>query len=66
LSTIRSEIADGATEIVDVVPKRTISVKYLPALMASLPALGDDALSFAKDVEEGRNGFQLDDDPWES
>jgi hypothetical protein len=61
------EIADGETAIAEVVPKKKpIAVKDLPALMASLPPLGDDALSFANDVEEGRNGFRLDDDPWES
>lgn len=61
------EIADGATAIAELVPKKKpIAVKDLPALMASLPSLGDDAHSFAKDVEEGRKGFRLDDDPWES
>jgi hypothetical protein len=61
------EIADGATTIAEVVPKKKpIAVKDLPALMASLPSLGDDATSFAKDVEEGRKGFRPDEDPWES
>ncbi len=61
------EIVDGATAIAEVVPKKKpIAVKDLPDLMASLPSLGDDAPSFANDIEEGRNGFQLDDDPWES
>jgi hypothetical protein len=61
------EIADGSTAIAEVVPKkRPVAVKDLPALMATLPSLGDDALSFAKDVDEGRSGFRQDDDPWES
>lgn len=61
------EIADGSTAIAEVVPKKKpIALKDLPALMATLPSLGDDASSFANDVEEGRNCFQPDDDPWES
>lgn len=61
------EVADGESTIAEVVPKKKpIAVKDLPALMASLPSLGDDVLSFANDVEEGRKGFRLDDDPWES
>ncbi|MCO6457533.1 MAG: hypothetical protein J5I93_19710 [Pirellulaceae bacterium] len=61
------EIADGPTAIAEVVPKKEpLTVKNLPSLMVSLPSLGDDAQLFAKDVEEGRNVFGQDDDPWES
>lgn len=55
------EIADGATAIAEVVPpKKPIAVKDLPALMASLPSLGNDAISFANDIELGRKVLQPD------
>lgn len=58
------EIADGPTPIAEVVPKKKpFAVKDLPSLMASLPNLGEDGHSFAKDVEEGRSAFGQDDDP---
>jgi hypothetical protein len=61
------EIADGPMAIAEVIPKKNpVAVKDLPALMASLPALGEDTVTFAKDIEEGRKGFGQDDDPWES
>jgi hypothetical protein len=62
------EIADGTPNaIVEVVPKKPpILVKDLPALMALLPSLGEDAVTFAEDVEQGRLCFGEDSDPWAS
>ena len=36
----------------------------LNELFASLPSLGDDAESFADDVEQGRRSFKPEVDPW--
>jgi hypothetical protein len=64
---IAIEIADGTTPIAEVIPKqKPFAVRDLPGLMESLPSLGDDASSFAKDIEEARASFGQDADPWES
>jgi hypothetical protein len=61
------ELADGTVAIAQVVPmKKSISIKDFASLMSSLPSLGDDAESFARDVEAVRNGFKEASDPWES
>jgi hypothetical protein len=61
------EIADGPTAIAEVVPKKQpFAIKDLPALMAAIPSLGEDASAFARDIEESRISFQQDTDPWES
>jgi hypothetical protein len=61
------ELADGPTAIAEVVPKkRPFAIKGLPALMAAIPSLGEDAPAFARDIEESRTSFEQDADPWES
>jgi len=61
------ELADGTIAIARVIPmKKTVSMKDFAAMMSTLPSLGDDAESFAKDVEAGRNSFKEVSDPWES
>jgi hypothetical protein len=61
------ELADGPTPIAEVVPKKKpFAIRDLPALMASIPSLGEDAREFARDIEAGRTCFEQDADPWES
>jgi hypothetical protein len=61
------ELADGTVAIAQVIPlQKSISIKDFTSLMSSLPSLGEDAESFAKDVEAVRNGFKEVSDPWES
>lgn len=61
------ELADGTVAIAQVVPmKKPVSMKNFAALMASLPSLGDDGESFARDVETVRNNFKNGSDSWES
>ena len=61
------ELADGTVAIAQVIPmKKSISIRDFASLMSSLPSLGEDAESFAKDVEAVRNGFKEVIDPWES
>lgn len=61
------ELADGSIAIARVVPmKKSISMKDFASMMSSLPTLGDDAESFARDVESVRSSFKEVSDPWES
>ena len=61
------ELADGTVAIAQVVPmKRSILMKDFASMMSSLPSLGEDAASFARDVESVRNSFKEVSDPWES
>jgi hypothetical protein len=61
------ELADGERSIAQVIPiKKSISMKDFATVMNSLPSLGDDAESFAKDVELARSCFKEVSDPWES
>jgi len=61
------ELADGSIAIAEVVPKKTpILMKDFAAFMSSIPALGDDADSFANDIESSRSIFKEVSDPWES
>jgi antitoxin (DNA-binding transcriptional repressor) of toxin-antitoxin stability system len=43
---------------------RTVRVSDLNQLFASLPKLGDDADSFARDVERARQEVPAESDPW--
>jgi hypothetical protein len=64
---IAVELADGAMTIAQVIPiKKSVSMKDFAAMMDSLPSLGEDAESFAKDVETVRRSFKEVSDPWES
>ena len=61
------ELADGSVAIAQVIPmKKSISIKDFASLMSTLLSLGEDAESFAKDVESVRDGFRNVIDPWES
>ncbi|XZE17693.1 hypothetical protein SH449x_002968 [Pirellulaceae bacterium SH449] len=61
------ELADGTVTIAQVIPiKKSISIRDFASLMSTLPSLGEDAESFAKDVETVRNSFKEVIDPWES
>jgi hypothetical protein len=61
------ELADGTVAIAQVIPiKKSVSMKDFSAMMRLLPSLGEDAESFARDVEAARSGFKEDSDPWES
>lgn len=64
---ITVELADGAIAIAQVIPiKKPVSIKDFSAVMRSLPSLGEDAESFARDIEAARSSFKDDSDPWES
>lgn len=61
------ELAEGTVAIARVVPvRKAVSMKDFAAIMSSMPSLGDDAESFAKDVESVRKCFKEVPDPWES
>jgi hypothetical protein len=61
------ELADGMIGIAQVIPiKKSVPIKDFAAIMSSLPSLGEDADSFARDVEAVRSSFKEDSDPWES
>ncbi len=61
------ELADGTVAIAQVIPmEKAISMKDFAKLMSSVPSLGEDAASFAKDIEAVRNSFKEVSDPWES
>ncbi len=61
------ELSDGAVAIAQVVPvKKSISMKDFALIMSRLPSLGEDAASFARDVESARSNFKEVSDPWES
>ncbi len=47
-------------------PRVCRTMNDLAALLNSLPDLGDDAEAFARDVEEARNSYPPETDPWES
>ena len=64
---ISVELSDGPFAIAEVVPKKLpILMKDFAAFMGSIPTLGDDADSFAKDIESSRQIFTEVSDPWES
>lgn len=64
---ITVELADGTVAIAQVIPmKKSVSIKDFTARMSSLPSLGDDAQTFANDVEAVRRSFKQVADPWES
>lgn len=64
---ISVELSDGPIAIAEVVPKKLpILMKDFAAFMGSIPTLGDDADSFAKDIESSRQIFTEVSDPWES
>lgn len=61
------ELADGTVAIAQVIPiKKSVAMKDFAAMMNSLPSLGKDAESFARDVEATRSSFKEESDPWES
>jgi hypothetical protein len=61
------ELADGMIAIAQVIPiKKSVPMKDFAAMMSLLPSLGEDAESFARDVEAARSSFKEDSDPWES
>ncbi len=61
------ELSDGIVAVAQVIPiKQPVSMKDFAAVMNSLPSLGDDANSFAKDIEAARGSYKEDPDPWES
>lgn len=45
-------------------PSKAIEVSELNALFARLPALGDDAEAFERDIADGETAFVADRDPW--
>ena len=47
-------------------PRVCRTMNDLAALLNSLPDLGDDAEAFARDIEEARNSYLPETDPWES
>ena len=51
--------------IVRVLPKPRLTVGGLNTFLRSLPALGDDAEAFAKDIRDIRASFPPEVDPWE-
>ncbi len=64
---ISVELSEGSIAIAEVVPKKTpILMKDFAAFMNSIPLLGDDADSFASDIESSRRIFTEVSDPWES
>ena len=61
------ELADGTVALAKVVPmKKSVSMKDFASMMSSLPSLGEDGESFAKDVEAVRKSFKEVSDPWGS
>ena len=61
------ELSDGSIAIAEVVPKKVpILMKDFAAFMNSIPSLGDDADSFAADIDSSRKIFNETPDPWES
>ena len=53
------ELSDGSIAIAEVVPKKTpILMRDFAAFMGSIPQLGEDAESFAKDIESSRRIFK--------
>ena len=61
------ELADGTVAIAQVIPiRKSVAIKDFASMMNSLPSLGEDAESFARDVESARTNFKDDSDPWES
>ena len=61
------ELSDGSNAIAEIVPKKTtILMRDFAAFMGSIPQLGEDAESFAKDIESSRRIFTEALDPWES
>jgi hypothetical protein len=60
------ELAEGTVAIARVVPvTKPVSMKDFASIMSAIPSLGDDAESFANDVESVRNCFKQVADPWE-
>ncbi len=51
--------------IVPAEPTAKLQAKDLPAFLASLPSLGDDAEAFARDVLSIDDHFLPEADPWE-
>ena len=61
------EFTDGTVAIAHLIPvKKPVSMKDFASIMATIPSLGVDAESFAKDVESGRSSFKEARNPWES
>ncbi len=61
------EFTDGAMSIAQLIPiKKLVSMKDFASIMAAVPSLGEDAESFARDVESVRRNFKEVTDPWES
>ena len=61
------EFTDGAITIAQLVPiQKSVSMKDFASIMAAVPSLGEDAESFARDVESFRRSFKEVTDPWES
>jgi len=64
---ISVELSEGSIAIAEVVPKKTpILMNDFAAFMGSIPRLGEDADSFAHDIEFSRRIFTEVSDPWES
>ena len=61
------ELADGEVPLVRLVPvRRPRTLADLENALRSIEPLGDDAESFANDLDEQRNAALSLDDPWES
>ena len=61
------EFTDGAVAIAQLVPiKKSVSMKDFASIMSTVPSLGEDAESFARDVASVRRSFKEVTDPWES
>lgn len=60
------EFTDGLVAIAQLIPvKKSVSMKDFASIMATIPSLGEDAESFARDVESVRSSFKETSDPWE-
>lgn len=66
------EVEDNELVVATITPAPPIpprvcrTMNDLAALLNSLPDLGDDAEAFARDIEEARNSYPPETDPWES
>jgi hypothetical protein len=58
------ELADGTVAIAQVIPiRKSVAIKDFASMMNSLPSLGEDAESFARDVEATQTNFKNDSNP---
>ena len=67
IDQVAIEFTDGAVAIAQLVPiKKSVSMKDFASIMAAVPSLGEDAKSFAMDVESVRSKFKEVSNPRES